>query len=58
MNANIRDLHWYSDWNGDEVGYPAVNVVGLYGSERLGADFYVDTETGEVLAVMLREDVA
>ena len=29
MNFPINlDLHWSSDWNGDEIGYPEVNVVG------------------------------
>ena len=52
MNAIIRNLHWRSDWNGDEVGYPDVLVVGLYTSYALGCDFYIDTETGDVLEVL------
>lgn len=40
--------HWYSDWNGDEVGYDHLNVVGLYGiAENVMA--YIDTETGAIL---------
>ena len=31
MNFPINlDLHWSSDWNGYEVGFPEANVVGLY----------------------------
>lgn len=55
MDAKISGLHWYSDWNGDEVGFPNVDVVGLYGSDELGTDFYVNSENGEVLAVMVRD---
>lgn len=51
MNAYINDLHWQSDWDGEEVGYPELDVVGLYTSVRLEIDLHVNTETGEVLQV-------
>ena len=56
MQAYIDNLHWQSDWNGYEVGFPEYNVVGLYSSPILGCDFYVDAETGRVLEVMKVED--
>lgn len=54
MKGIIRNLHWQSDWNGDEVSYPEILVVGLYTSHELGCDFYINTETGDVLEVMAR----
>lgn len=56
MKAYISRLHWQSDWNGDEVGYPDLNVVGLYTSDTLSVDVYLDTETGEVLEIMSHEE--
>ena len=40
---------WSSDWNGDEVGYDDVNVVGLYSVPDSTISYYVDTENGYVL---------
>ena len=44
----IKD-HWSSDWNGDEVGFVDVNVVGLYSVPDSSISYYVDTENGYVL---------
>ena len=41
--------HWSSDWNGDEVGFDDVNVVGLYSIPDSSISYYVDTEKGYVL---------
>ena len=41
--------HWSSDWNGDEVGFDDVNVVGLYFIPNSTISYYVDTENGYVL---------
>lgn len=41
--------HWSSDWNGDEVGFDDVNVVGLYSVPDSPISYYVDTENGYVL---------
>lgn len=53
MNVTIEliDLAWSSDWNGDEVGYPESEIVGLYSQERDDGSysFYIDMETYEVL---------
>jgi len=51
MDAIIRNLRWQSDWNGYEVGYPLVPVVGLYTCDKLGVDVYVNTETGDVIEI-------
>ena len=44
----IKD-HWSSDWNGDDVGFDDVNVVGLYSIPDTTISYYVDTENGCVL---------
>ena len=51
MNFQFNlDLHWSSDWNGYEVGYPELNVVGLYSlSNNPDIHFYIDMETLTVL---------
>lgn len=56
MNAILSNLHWQSDWNGEDVGFPEYNVLGLYTSQSLGIDVYLDAETGEVLQVLPHED--
>jgi hypothetical protein len=44
------DLQWSSDWDGHEVGFPDVLVVGLYSSaENSNKYFYIDAETGDIL---------
>lgn len=53
-NLDFRKLHWYSDWNGDEVGYPYINVVGYYVYEEL--NLYIDTETDTVLEMWFDEE--
>ena len=44
-----KDLLWESDWNGDEVGYDDVSIVGLYRLVHTNIHFYIDMETGKVL---------
>lgn len=46
---NYTADHWSSDWNGDEVGFDDVLVVGLYSVPDTPIMYYVDTESGEVL---------
>ena len=49
MEFNYEDFYWSSDWNGDEAGYPEVNVVGLYTHKETGVDVYVDVENMHIL---------
>lgn len=56
MQVFIDDLVWSSDWNGYEVGYPGVEVVGLYVSDSLECDFYIDASTGEILDVFKEQE--
>lgn len=51
-------LRWSSDWNGYEVGFPEVDVVGLYGLELPSGqdiELYIDVDSGKVLEVFFNE---
>lgn len=52
-NLDYNELHWQSDWNGDEVGYSDRNVVGYYTKDNI--NFYIDTENDEILEVWMDE---
>lgn len=60
MFATIKldNLVWSSDWNGDEVGYPDSEVVGLYSQEKDDGcySFYIDVETNMVLDFWKQEE--
>lgn len=51
VSIELTNLRWSSDWNGDDVGYPESEIVGLYSQVRDDGiySFYIDVETGEVL---------
>jgi hypothetical protein len=55
-SLDYTQLHWSSDWNGDEVGYDDVNVVGLYSFPDSGVDLYVNTEGGMILEMWVMEE--
>lgn len=48
----FEDLIWSSDWNGDEVGYDELNVVGLYILKDTDFGFYIDMDTMRILEVI------
>jgi hypothetical protein len=50
----LAELAWNSDWNGDEVGFPEVDVVGLYSIGNV--HFYINMETLEVLEIWTFEE--
>lgn len=52
MKVTIDNLHWQSDWNGYELGFPDVHCVGLYFSIELNSLFYINYEDSKVLAIM------
>ena len=54
----LNNLVWSSDWNGDEVGYPEVEVVGLYSQQRDDGCyyFYIDMDTIKVLDFWKEEE--
>ncbi|MDT0939225.1 hypothetical protein RNT41_04595 [Staphylococcus pseudintermedius] len=51
---DFNKLRWYSDWNGDEVGYDDVDVVGYYSYHDL--NLYIDTSTLNILEAWFDED--
>ncbi|WWT40265.1 hypothetical protein [Staphylococcus phage PT1-4] len=53
-NIDLSSIHWYSDFNGDEVGYPYSNVVGYYTYYDL--NMYIDMETLNVLELWFDEE--
>ena len=53
-NIDLNSLHWCSDFNGDEVGYPYSNVVGYY--MYCDLNMYIDMETLNVLELWFDEE--
>ena len=47
---------WSSDWNGYEVGFDDVDVVGLYSLPDSTISYYVNVENGYVLDAWTDED--
>jgi hypothetical protein len=43
------DLLWQSDWNGYELGYDDISVVGLYSLKNTELNFYIDMDKGKIL---------
>lgn len=67
MYLKFKNLIWSSDWNGYEVGYDGIDVVGLYSftldSDWIDNDYsdkevnmYINTENGEVLETWICQD--
>ena len=56
---HLDNLVWQSDWNGDEVGFDDVAIVGLYSQERSDEktyNFYIDMETMRILDFWVDEE--
>lgn len=53
-NLDYRKLHWLSDWDGSDVGFPDINVVGYYMYGEL--NLYIDTETEHVIELWFDEE--
>ena len=51
--TSFEDIYWSSDWNGDEVGYDDIDVVGLYSLKDWSVYFYIDVSTMEILEAWL-----
>ena len=54
----INDCIWQSDWNGYEVGFDDIPVVGLYSKDLPSgiANFYINTDTNQVIDVWVDSD--
>ena len=53
-NIDYSKLHWQSDWNGDDVGYDSINVVGYYTYYNL--NLYINIEENEVIEMWFDEE--
>lgn len=51
---DFKKLAWHSDWNGDEVGYDDVDVVGYYSYHDL--NLYIDMNTLNILEAWFDEE--
>lgn len=52
LSIFLEGLVWQSDWNGDEVGFDEVDVVGLYSMEKDTGEiynFYIDMNELRIL---------
>ncbi len=49
--VNFENLIWQSDFNGDEVGYDDVDVVGFYMDFQKNILYEINMETMEILNV-------
>ena len=51
VSIELDNLRRSSDWDGNEVGFPESEVIGLYSQERYDGrySFYIDMETDRVL---------
>jgi len=58
LKIELEDLIWQSDWNGYEVGYDDVGVVGFYMQYRDDGTyyFYIDVETDTVLELWKEQE--
>lgn len=59
LKIMLEDLIWQSDWNGDEVGFDDVEVVGLYSNQRSDGKeyyYYIDMEKMIILDFWVAED--
>lgn len=56
LTVQLDNLVWQSDWNGYEVGYPEVDVVGLYSASEPSEwdgriyNYYIDGADNQLLA--------
>jgi hypothetical protein len=56
QKVGFENLHWYSDYNGYEVGYDDVLVVGLYAIKDSHQECYINSEDGTILELWEVED--
>lgn len=47
----VLPLGWSSDWDGEDIGYPDISVVGYYcyDTDEISINAYIDMDTGNVL---------
>ena len=60
MKVNVK---WESDWNGEDLGYPEIEVIGLYSMELPAGEeepqtlyFYIDAETDALIEAWTEQE--
>lgn len=56
LKIDWKNFVWSSDWDGEDVDYPNVPVVGLYRLKGTEIYFYIDIEENKVLEYWSDED--
>ena len=58
VTLHLKGLQWSSDWDGEEVGHPFSDVVGLYYNDLFDGTYgyYIDMETMELLEYWKEEE--
>lgn len=56
MERVFNDLRWQSDWDGEDIGYEDINVVGVYTSQEHSVFVYINVEEGLVIDVVPFDD--
>ncbi|AYP68330.1 hypothetical protein PQE75_gp149 [Bacillus phage vB_BcoS-136] len=51
-----KDLLWESDWDGEDVGYEDIHVVGLYRLANTNVYVYIDMENMKILEAWEMKD--
>lgn len=54
MPEDLKKLIWQSDFDSEDLGFPAGNVVGYYIYKDV--NFYIDSNNGRVLEVWIDEE--
>lgn len=50
--VDYTKMGWQSDWDGEDVGFDDVLIVGLYNDPNYeGVSYYIDMETDKILEV-------
>lgn len=54
--VGYEKIAWSSDWNGYEVGYSDIPVVGLYSFAGTEVYMYINSEDGSILEMWSSDD--
>lgn len=46
-----KELIWQSNWDGHELGYDEVEVIGLYTLKDTTLNFYIDMENNMIIFI-------
>lgn len=52
--VDCTKLGWQSDWDGEDVGFDNVSVVGLYSDPNSeGVMYHIDMDTNKILEILI-----